>query len=306
MTASPTTIARGSARAWLVACRPATLSAAAVPVLVGSAVAHHAEQFRADAALAALMGALLLQVGSNFANDVFDYEKGADTEHRLGPLRAVQAGLVTPRAMRAGMAIVFALATMVGVYLTAVAGPFVVAIGVCSILAAILYTAGPYPLGYHGLGDLFVMLFFGFVAVCGTVFVQTGDVPELAWWAALPVGSLATAILVVNNVRDRETDRIAKKRTLVARFGRRAGSIEYIALLATAYAVPLLLVLRGRLGPLGALPIVTLPLAIGVTRRLLNHEGRVLNLALVKTAQLLLAFGVLLALGIFLDRELGP
>jgi 1,4-dihydroxy-2-naphthoate octaprenyltransferase len=249
---------------------------------------------------------MLLQVGSNFANDVFDFEKGADTEERLGPTRAVQSGLLSPQAVRLGMYTVFALATLVGVYLTALAGPVVVAIGVSSILAAVAYTAGPYPLGYHGLGDLFVMIFFGFVAVCGTVFVQAESVPTLAWWAALPVGSLATAILVVNNVRDRKTDRIANKKTLVARFGRRAGSIEYVALMLVAYGVPVSLVGAGVLGPFGALPIVTLPLAAGVTRRLLRDEGRLLNLALIKTAQLLLLFGLLLALGIFMDRALGP
>jgi 1,4-dihydroxy-2-naphthoate octaprenyltransferase len=274
--------------------------------MVGTAVAHHTDQFRPAAALAALVGAMLLQVGSNFANDVFDFEKGADTEERLGPTRAVQSGLLSPQAVRLGMYTVFALATLVGVYLTALAGPVVVAIGVSSILAAVAYTAGPYPLGYHGLGDLFVMIFFGFVAVCGTVFVQAESVPTLAWWAALPVGSLATAILVVNNVRDRKTDRIANKKTLVARFGRRAGSIEYVALMLVAYGVPVSLVGAGVLGPFGALPIVTLPLAAGVTRRLLRDEGRLLNLALIKTAQLLLLFGLLLALGIFMDRALGP
>src|SRR6187551_3259317 len=200
------TVRAHSLLAWWIACRPKTLSAAAVPVAVGSAVAHKLGGFVWQPALAALVGALLLQIGSNFANDVFDFEKGADTQERLGPLRAVQAGLVSPRAMRRGIWVVFGLALLVGSYLTYLSGPAIIIIGLASIASAVLYTAGPYPLGYHGLGDLFVMIFFGFVAVCGTVFVQLGTVPVLAIWAAVPVGSLATAILVVNNVRDRDTD----------------------------------------------------------------------------------------------------
>src|SRR6185436_13884519 len=171
------------------------------------------------------------------ANDVFDAEKGADTAERLGPTRTVQAGLLSASAVRTGMLVVFGAALLVGVYLTSVAGLTVVWIGLSSIAAAVAYTGGPWPLGYHGLGDVFVMAFFGFVAVCGTAFVQMGRVPELAWWASVPVGALATAILVVNNVRDRETDARAGKRTLAVRLGRGGALGEYFALLAAAYAV---------------------------------------------------------------------
>lgn len=292
------TVAPGSARAWLLAARPATLTAALVPVLVGTAVAHATLGVRAGPALAALFGAFMLQITSNFANDVFDHEKGADTSERLGPTRAVQAGLLTPAQMRAGMALTIALAFACGVYLTWVAGWIVVAIGIASILSAVAYTGGPYPLGYHGLGDLFVMIFFGFVAVCGTVYVQTGAVPALAWLAAIPVGAIATCVLVVNNVRDRETDVKAGKRTLAVRLGRRAGVIEYGALLALAYAVPLAAVLWLHRAPWALLPIVTLPIALRLTRTIATTEGRPLNDCLVGTAKLLLAWGVLFAVGL--------
>ncbi|HEX6276792.1 MAG TPA: 1,4-dihydroxy-2-naphthoate polyprenyltransferase, partial [Polyangiaceae bacterium] len=247
-------VAPGSVRAWVMATRPPTLLAAVVPVAVGTAVAAAEGSARTGPALAALVGALLLQIGANFANDVFDFEKGADTAERLGPVRAVQAGLLSPRSVRRGMFVVFALALLVGAYLTSVAGPAVVVIGLASIAAAVLYTGGPYPLGYHGLGELFVLLFFGFVAVAGTAFVQLGNVPGLAWWAAVPVGALATAILVVNNLRDIATDAPAGKRTLAVRFGERGAVLEYVLCVAAAYAVPALLFLRGHAGPLVLLP----------------------------------------------------
>ena len=222
MSGAPSAGRPGPVRAWALASRPKTLFAAIAPVLVGTACAYRAGAFRAGPALAALAGAVLLQIGSNFANDLFDYERGADREDRLGPERATQRGWIAPRAMRAGMAAVFALALAVGVYLFAVAGWPVIVIGLLSIAAAVAYTGGPFPLGYHGLGDLFVFLFFGVAAVAGTALVQAGRVPASAWFAAAPVGALATAILAVNNTRDCETDRRSGKRTLPARFGRRA------------------------------------------------------------------------------------
>jgi 1,4-dihydroxy-2-naphthoate octaprenyltransferase len=246
---------------------------------------------------------MFLQIGSNLANDVFDFEKGADTAERLGPVRAAQAGLLTPRALRAGMVVAFLLAFGTGIYLTAVAGPAIVAIGLASIASAILYTGGPYPLGYHGLGDVFVMAFFGFVAVTGTVFVQAGYVPGLAWAAAVPVGAIATAILVVNNVRDRETDVKAGKRTLPVRFGRRAGIAEYAALVAAAYLVPAALAGAGRLSPWVLLPLLSLPLAVRLVRRVATDSGKALNASLVGTARLLLVHAVLFALGIGLGAR---
>jgi 1,4-dihydroxy-2-naphthoate octaprenyltransferase len=284
--------------AWVLACRPATLTAAVSPVAVGTACAVAAHGFRPLPALAALFGAAFLQIGSNLANDVFDFEKGADTEERLGPVRAAQAGLLTPKQLRLGMVVVFGLAFAVGVYLTAFAGPVVVAIGLASIASAIAYTGGPYPLGYHGLGDVFVMLFFGFVAVCGTAFVQTGTVPPVAWLASIPVGAIATAILVVNNVRDCETDVRAGKRTLPVRFGRQSGLIEYAALLGAAYVVPVFIAATGRASAYVLLPLLTAPHAAKLVRRVFTDTGRDLNASLVATAKLLFFHSILFAVGL--------
>lgn len=296
--ASPVALPRpGSPGAWLLAVRARTLPAAVVPVAVGTAVAHVTGGARWDAALAALLGAVLIQVGTNFANDVFDAEKGADRADRVGEARAVASGLVTARAMRAGMIVAFALATLAGVYLTWIAGPVIVAIGLTSIASGIAYTGGPYPLGYHGLGDLFVLVFFGFVAVCGTVFAQTGEVPPEAWVASVPVGALATNILVVNNVRDRETDGRAGKRTLAVRFGRRACEIEAGVLFLSALVAPAVLAwLRGSAMPLLALGAA--PLGVAALRELVTRDGRALDATLGKTARVLLAFGALLTLGL--------
>jgi 1,4-dihydroxy-2-naphthoate octaprenyltransferase len=282
---------------WVGAARLRTLPAAVVPVVVGTACAAAAGRVAWGPALAALAGALAIQIGTNFANDVFDAERGADGPDRVGPVRAVSAGLISARAMKRAMIAAFGVATALGVYLVAVAGWPVVAIGVASIVSGIAYTGGPWPLGYHGLGDVFVMVFFGFVAVCGTAYVQLGAVPGLAFAAAVPVGALATAILVVNNIRDRATDARAGKRTLAVRFGRGAALVEYAALLATAYAVPLGLALAGR--PWAALPLASAPLAIVRLRAVIAaSDGPAFNRCLAATAQLLLLHGALFAVGL--------
>jgi 1,4-dihydroxy-2-naphthoate octaprenyltransferase len=292
-------VAPGSLRAWLLATRPATLTVGLVPVLIGTAIAHTMGALRVGPAIAALLGAVFIQIGTNLANDVFDYEKGADTAERLGPLRVTQAGLLKPGQVRRGMAISFALAVLAGIYLTWVAGPIIVVIGALSIASGIAYTGGPYPLGYNGLGDLFVFVFFGFVAVCGTSFVESGQVPRLALWAALPVGAIATAVLVVNNVRDHATDVKAGKRTLVVRFGRGFGVVEYLALTGLAYVVPIGLLTAGFGGWALLLPLVTLPLALPLCRSVVrDRQGALLNRTLAGTARLLLLYGVLFAIGI--------
>ena len=292
--------APGSLGAWQLAIRPATLPAGAAPVVVGAALAAQAGGFRAGPALAALFGALFIQIGTNFANDVFDFEKGADTSARLGPVRTAQSGLLTPGALKTGMIAAFGLATLTGVYLTLVAGPVIVAIGVASILSGIAYTGGPWPLGYHGLGDLFVMVFFGFVAVCGTCLVQMGSVPTLAWAASAAVGGLSTAILVVNNIRDRETDVVAGKRTLVVRLGRRAGTAEYALMLALAFVAPVIMMVQGALSPVVLLPLLTLPVGLGLLKRVAATEGAALNPVLGQTARLLLLYSALMAVGLVL------
>jgi 1,4-dihydroxy-2-naphthoate octaprenyltransferase len=284
--------------AWVLASRPATLAAAAVPVVVGTACAHAAGGARPLVALAALVSATFIQVGTNFANDVFDYEKGADHAGRLGPLRVTQAGLLSPADVRRGMWVAFVLATLVGAYLIALRGWPVLAIGLASIAAGIAYTGGPFPLGYNGLGDLFVMIFFGFVAVCGTAYAHLGRVPALAWWAAVPVGALITAILVVNNIRDVATDRAAGKRTLAVRLGAGAARAEYVLLVAVAYAVPVALWARGLASAWVFVTAASLALAAPLAWRVMRGEGEALNRALKGTARLSLVYSLLFAVGI--------
>lgn len=268
----PEGVQKNSVKAWFLATRPATLTVGLILVLVGCAIARSMHALRICPALAALFGAIFIQIGTNLANDVFDYEKGADTAERLGPLRVTQAGLIAPHNVRLGMYISFALATVLGLYLTWSAGPVILIIGLLSIASGIAYTGGPYPLGYNGLGDLFVFLFFGFVAVCGTVFVQAGSVPALAVWASIPVGAIATAVLVVNNLRDGPTDVVAGKRTLVVRFGRSFGVSEYVGLVMLAYVVPVLLMMTGQCGRAVLLPLMTLPLALPLVRSVSDRK----------------------------------
>lgn len=296
----------GSIAAWRMAIRPQTLPVSIGPVLVGTAVAHVEGALQVGPAIAAGLGALFLQVGSNFANDVFDFEKGADTEDRIGPPRAAVLGLLSPAQLKAGMGVVFALATLAGLYLSSVAGPAILAVGFVSILAAIAYTGGPYPLGYHGLGDVAVFLFFGLVAVVGTTFVQTGSLPSLAWICAVPVGTLATAILVVNNLRDIDTDTVAGKRTLAVRFGRSGARFEWLALVGGAYLVPVALWLVLGMSPWVLIPMASLPRAVriyGVISQ--TEEGPALNAALAGTAQLGFLYSLLLALGLASGMETG-
>lgn len=289
-----------SLRTWIAAARLRTLPAAVVPVVVGTAVAYATRAIAWGPALAALGGALAIQIGTNFANDVFDAEKGADGPDRLGPLRAVSAGLISAAAMKRAMVAAFVVASVFGLYLTIAGGWPIAAIGIASILAGIAYTGGPWPLGYHGLGDVFVLIFFGFVAVCGTAFVQLGGVPALAVWASVPVGALATAIIVVNNLRDRATDARAGKRTLAVRLGRRGAIVEYALLLAIAYAVPVGLAVTAQ-APWRALPLVTLPLAARRLRALVvATSGPEFNACLAATAQLMLVHGVALSVGLVL------
>jgi 1,4-dihydroxy-2-naphthoate octaprenyltransferase len=285
---------------WWLAARPKTLPAAAAPIIVGSAVAHAADGFHAAAALIALAVALLLQIAANFANDVFDFHRGADTAARTGPLRVTQHGLVTPRRMFLATGLVIGLATLLGLYLVWRGGWPILMAGLLAILAAVAYTGGPKPLGYHGLGEVAVFLFFGLAGVAGTAYVQTLDLTRLAVAASIPVGCLATAILVVNNLRDRETDHISGKRTLAVRLGRRGSIGEYAALLATAYLVPPILWLAGWISGWWWLTWLSLPLALILTRRIATMQGPALNPLLAGTARLHLLFGILFAAAIVL------
>ncbi|MCU0699917.1 MAG: 1,4-dihydroxy-2-naphthoate polyprenyltransferase, partial [Myxococcaceae bacterium] len=216
--------------AWALATRPKTLVAGFVPVAVGLAVAFKLGRLEWLPALGTLVGALLIQIGTNLFNDAYDFKRGADTTDRLGPPRATQQGWLSPEAVMRGAIGCFALAFVVGLYLVSVAGWPLLVVGVVSLLAGYAYTGGPFPLAYHGLGDVFVLVFFGLVAVGGTVFVQTQTVSVLALLAGVPVGALGVALLAVNNVRDAKTDVLANKRTLVVRLGVAFGKAEYVAM----------------------------------------------------------------------------
>lgn len=290
----------GFMQVWLQAARLPTLPAAVVPVLVGSATAWAVRgQFQWGVFVAALVASLFIQIGTNFANDLFDYKKGADTGERKGPLRVTQAGWATPRQVAVATGIVFGVAFVTGLYLVFVGGWPVLAIGVVSIACGILYTAGPWPLAYHGLGDLFSFVFFGVVAVVGTHFVHTGRVDGTAFLASVPVGLLVTAILAVNNLRDIGTDAQSRKRTLSVRLGERRARAFYVLLLAGAFVVPPLLLLAEAIGPAVMLPFLTAPFAWSLSRDVLRGmEGVALNAVLAGTGRLHLLYGLLLAAGL--------
>jgi 1,4-dihydroxy-2-naphthoate octaprenyltransferase len=287
-------------RAWWLTARPRTLPLALAPVLVGTAVAWSEDAARAWPALAALAGALWLQIGANFANDVFDAERGADTAERVGPARAVQQGWFSPSAVRIATGVAFAVAALFGVYLIAVGGWPIAVLGVLSILAGFAYTGGPYPLGYHGLGEVTVFLFFGFGAVCGTAFVQTLEVSPTALLASVPVGALAAAVLVVNNARDIDTDRAAGKRTLAVRFGAGRARWGHVALVVGSLAIPVAWAIASRT-PTLLIPLICTPLAWRLCRSVLRDTGAALNATLAGTAQLAVVYAALLALGIALS-----
>ncbi len=287
-------------RTWLLAARLRTLPAAAAPVFVGTSVAVADGVFDVWRFLCALFGALFIQIGTNLANDYSDARRGADTEDRLGPVRVTAGGLIPPRHVLYGIWASFGIAVLFGTYLIATAGWELLVIGVASIIAGVLYTGGPRPYGYAGMGELFVFLFFGVVAVAGSAFVQLEEWPLVAILASIPVGALASAVLVVNNVRDRETDARVGKRTLAVRLGPDRGRDLYTAMIVVSYASLILIAVAHKSGwPL--LALASFPLALkwnGVVRH--HHDGPTLNGALAGTAQLELAFCVLLSAGILL------
>lgn len=290
---------RSAARAWWLAIRPATLPAAMGPVLVGLGVAVGEGVFHLLPALGALAVALLFQVASNLANDLFDFRAGTDPADRLGPTRVAASGLLSERALAVGIVVVLALAGLVGLYLVAVGGWPILILGIAAALSALAYSGGPWAYGYRGLGEVFVFAFFGLVAVAGTTYLQTGRLEPLALAAAVPVGALVTAILVVNNLRDIDTDRRTGKRTLAVRLGERGAVAEYLVLVGGAYLVPVLLLLGGMLSVPGLLPLASLPLAVPLVRSVrAGGDPRRLNAVLRGTARLSLAFSVLFALAL--------
>jgi 1,4-dihydroxy-2-naphthoate polyprenyltransferase len=287
------------ARAWLMAIRPRTLPAAVSPVLIGTALAIHDGAFALLPALAALAGSLLLQIGVNLANDYFDHARGVDGPARRGPVRVTQSGLISPQRVRLGMILVFLLAALIGVYLIVVGGWPILVIGLASILSALAYSGGPFPLASHGLGDLFVYLFFGLAAVSGTYIAQAHSLPLGVIIATIPPGFLITNILVVNNTRDIETDRAAGKHTLAVLLGERGSRAEYVILLVISYLVPVAMWIAGQWAVWGLLSILSLPLAVQAVRGLYRAaDGPSFNRLLAGTARLALVFSVLLSIGL--------
>jgi 1,4-dihydroxy-2-naphthoate octaprenyltransferase len=273
-----------------MAARPRTLAASVAPVLVGTAAAAHVGAMRILPALLALFSSLFIQIGTNFANDYSDWKRGADAE-RVGPRRVTQSGLVQPAVVKRAAWIAFGISGLFGLGLFVIAGWPIVAIGVASVAAGWLYTGGPWPLGYHGLGDLFVFVFFGLVATCGTAYAEALWVPPEAVLAGVAMGCLSTAILVVNNLRDRETDAKVGKNTLAVRLGVSGTRVEYCLLLLVAFALAL---------PLGRpWPWLAVLLAVAPLKRVLRQSGGALNAALGETARLQLAFAALLAIALW-------
>ncbi len=290
-------------RIWLMAARVRTLPAAIAPVLVGTALAGYFGVFHPLRFVAALIGAMFIQVGTNLSNDYSDARRGADAEDRLGPVRVTAGGLVPPRQVLIATYLTFGVAVLAGAYLIAVAGWQLVLVGAASILAGVLYTGGPRPYGYEGLGELFVFLFFGIVAVAGSYFVQVEHLDWEAFALAVPVGLIASGILVVNNVRDIDTDRRAGKRTLAVRLGRRGTRVLFAVIVYLAYLLAPVIWVFGPLEPWVLLPWLTLPLAAGVVRVVRNRtDGASLNGALARTGMLQLVFCALLAAGLLLSR----
>ena len=288
-------------KAWTLASRPRTLPAAVAPVVAATAAAISSHSFAFLPAAAALLVALLLQIGVNLANDYFDFQKGIDSEDRLGPVRVTQSGLISPQRVKAGMMITFMLAALPGIYLMEVGGWPVLIIGIASILAALAYSGGPYPLASHGLGDLFVFIFFGLVAVCGTYYVQALYLSLLVVLLGVDVGLLITAILVVNNLRDIATDRKAGKHTFAVIIGERGAKLEYTLLLVGAYVLPVTIWLGGLTSGWVLLTCLSIPMAFSLNRKIRQTSGGpVLNQALAQTAKLSLVFSILLSVGLIL------
>lgn len=288
-------------KAWMMGARPKTLPAAVAPVFVGSALACAEGRFAFLPAVTALLAALLIQIGTNLANDYFDHLKGFDTAKRKGPTRVAQTGLIPMGQLKAGIAVVFGLAALIGLYLIVIGGWVILLIGVFSLLAALAYSGGPYPLSSHGWGDLFAFLFFGPVAVVGTHYVQALQFSSMALVAGIPIGALTTAILIVNNYRDMETDRDVGKRTLAVIIGPAATRAEYVMMIALAYSIPFVLWLTGENSIGVMLPWLSLPLALRLIRIMYRAtDGDILNQTLAGTARLDLIFSLLFTIGLIL------
>ena len=287
-------------RSWILAARPKTLPAAVVPVLLGTAVAISDNKFQPLAAFIALICSVLIQVGTNFVNDLYDYLKGSDKKDRVGPARVLASGLISVIEMKVGIFLCFSVTFFLGLYLVYLGGMIILLIGILSIFFGYAYTAGPYPLSYNGLGDIFVFVFFGFVGTIGTYYVQALDVSWVAVLVSIPAGALITNILVVNNYRDIEEDRVNNKKTLAVLFGKRYSRFQYYSSLIISYAVPIIIYFNYKQSILILLPLITLPLALRLVKMMLTYKGNQLNETLALTAKFSALFAILLSIGIAL------
>ncbi|RMD48585.1 MAG: 1,4-dihydroxy-2-naphthoate polyprenyltransferase [Ignavibacteria bacterium] len=283
-----------------MASRPKTLLAAFVPVIIGSALAYSVGKFHPLAALVALVCSLLIQIGTNFVNDLYDYLAGTDNEERVGPTRVLAAGFVSVKEMKIAIALVFGLTFLLGLYLVYMGGWIILLIGVLSILAGIAYTAGPFPLAYNGLGDIFVFVFFGLIGTAGTYYVQALELSTLSILTAIPVGALITNILIVNNYRDIETDKANGKNTLAVIFGKKFSRLQYLFFLILSYSIPVFLFIFFKQSIFVFLPLLSLPLGIKLIKMIYTYEGSQLNTTLELTAKLSGIYGILFAAGLIL------
>ena len=285
---------------WILASRPKTLPASFVPVMVGSALAISQGKFFLLYSIAALICSVLIQIGTNFTNDLYDYLKGADNEKRKGPMRVLVSGLISVKEMKIGISLVFGLAFLLGLYLVYSSGILILFVGIISIIAGIAYTAGPFPLAYNGLGDLFVFIFFGVVGTMGTFYLHTQEISLLAFIISVPVGAVTTNILVVNNYRDINEDKEAGKITLAVIIGKYFTRVEFILLLVLCYTVSIILHFNFDYSYWVFLPYLTIPIAIVLTRMLMFYKDEELNKTLELSAKFSGIYGLLLSIGLIL------
>ncbi|OGV07206.1 MAG: 1,4-dihydroxy-2-naphthoate polyprenyltransferase [Stygiobacter sp. RIFOXYC12_FULL_38_8] len=286
--------------AWVLATRPRTLPAALVPVLVGSSIAINDGMFKPLAAIVALVCAILIQIGTNFVNDLYDFLHGTDKKDRIGPKRVVTSGLISIPEMKLGIIFVFGLSFVLGMYLVHLAGWEILLLGVISILAGIAYTAGPFPLAYNGLGDIASFLFFGLIGTVGTYYVQANEISPFAFWSSIPVGALITNILVVNNYRDREEDQSNGKNTLAVLLGEKFARLQYVFFMIVSYAILFVVYFTYKNSAWVFLPLISLPLSVKLIKMIFTLRGRELNKTLELTAKLSALYGLLFAAGILI------
>ena len=285
---------------WLIASRPRTLLAAFVPVMVGSAVAFNEGKLKIILSLSALLCSLLIQVGTNFTNDLYDFLKGSDTTKRKGPRRVLASGLIYVGEMKTAIVLTFFTAFLIGLFLVYHGGFVILVIGILSILAGLAYTAGPYPLAYNALGDIFVFMFFGIIGTVGTYYLHTNDLSIVSFISSIPVGALVTNILVVNNYRDIEEDKTAGKKTLAVKLGKNFTRYQFIFLIVLSFLVPLILFIFFNVSIFIFLPYLTLPIAYKVISMIYTLNGTQLNSTLELTARLSAIYGLLFSAGIIL------